>query len=258
MGLNMFRLALLVCGFTLSLTACREAAQSNIATDVSDGRAVSAASASNAETVVAQQDGDANDNRATRDNAVNGDEVHYIMLEPEGWRSERVALPLPFAPAMSVSGHKDVRFRAGMFEDGAEDYWSYAFLWWLDDDAEITKSILKSNLEAYLTGLAHVVDRDGDRGAHQASFRFLETSDLSEPLQGLQAHMPPAWIYGEAEVFDGFVKKEKIGLYFIAHDILCEAQGKRALFFTLSPQDYSSDLWSEFLSVRRGFSCDKI
>jgi hypothetical protein len=98
---------------------------------------------------------------------------------PTGWRSEVIPFPLDFAPTLAHRGFEEIRFAPGMFDPAAPGYWSYAFVWRTDDDAQLDEAALGSELTAYFRGLIAAVDdkhriaardeivaravRDGDR-----------------------------------------------------------------------------------------------
>ncbi len=171
----------------------------------------------------------------------------YVFPELEGWRSEAVALPLGFAPQMSVKGYQDLRFSPGMFTGGAPDYWSYGFVWWLDAGHVLKAGDFTSDLEDYFTGLADIVDRDGDKTAHQSKVT-LETSILST------ADLPRK-IEITARVFDGFVANDQITLNMKAEIKPCSSLGKKAVIFTASPKDMNAPIWQDLRQMRAAFKC---
>ncbi|MEP1231606.1 MAG: hypothetical protein ABJG88_13110 [Litorimonas sp.] len=179
------------------------------------------------------------------DQIISAENVPYYMPIFDGWRGEFISFPLGFAPELDYDGHADVRFMPGMFSDGAVDYWSYTFLWWLDADVTFDPARLNSDIEAYFTGLANVVDANGGLQKHQAQAQFTTQTSNAQAFTG------------QAVVFDGFVAKDKIDLNIQVNEVLCEEYGKKAVFFTLSPQDRNTKLWEELETVRHGFACVK-
>lgn len=77
---------------------------------------------------------------------------------PAGWRSEVIAFPLGFAPALAHRGFEEIRFAPGMFDPAAPGYWSYAFVWRTDDEAALDEAALGAELTAYFRGLIAAVD----------------------------------------------------------------------------------------------------
>jgi hypothetical protein len=79
-------------------------------------------------------------------------EAPYSLPVPKEWAIERFLIPIGFAPQIPYKGVEDIRFAPGWAKVKSEDYWSYAFLWYLDGDVNMDCKILESNLKAYYTG----------------------------------------------------------------------------------------------------------
>ncbi len=79
---------------------------------------------------------------------------------PAGWRSEIIPFPLEFAPALAHRGKEEIRFPSGFFDPAAGDDWSYAFVWRLDDPAQLDAAALGAELTAYFRGLVAAVDTE--------------------------------------------------------------------------------------------------
>src|SRR5215471_14982261 len=64
----------------------------------------------------------------------------YFLPTPQGWTSEIIPFPIEFAPSINYSGVEDLRFTAGWGNAQTDEYWSYAFLWWLEGSPEINET----------------------------------------------------------------------------------------------------------------------
>ena len=60
---------------------------------------------------------------------------------------------MDFAPEIAYTGIEDVRFTKGWGDSTSNDYWSYAYLWFLDGKVAVNEKVIKHNLELYYTGL---------------------------------------------------------------------------------------------------------
>ena len=80
-------------------------------------------------------------------------EAPYFLAAPAGWDVERFPIPIAFAPQIPYHGVEDIRFTPGWARSTSDDYWTYAFLWYLDSMPEINERIIENNLRAYYTGL---------------------------------------------------------------------------------------------------------
>ena len=84
----------------------------------------------------------------------------YTLPIPKDWTIERFPVPVSFAPQIIYKGVEDIRFTPGWGKVKSEDYWSYAFLWYLDGEVEMDSRIIERNLKAYYTGLVSVNGRN--------------------------------------------------------------------------------------------------
>ncbi|MGJ8501087.1 hypothetical protein, partial [Glaesserella parasuis] len=50
-------------------------------------------------------------------------------------------------------GVEDIRFTPGWGKVQTDEYWTYAFLWYLDGKVKTNEKIIEDNLKAYYTGL---------------------------------------------------------------------------------------------------------
>ena len=83
-----------------------------------------------------------------------------IQSTLDSWKYERLTLPLDFAPNISYQGYEELRFAPGMFNPNASDYFSYIFLFKLENSHLLKKSELKGLLENYYKGLFTAISKD--------------------------------------------------------------------------------------------------
>lgn len=79
---------------------------------------------------------------------------------PASWRKETIPFPLEFAPDIKHRGIVELRFSPGFFDSAAPDFWSYSFVWWLEDDKAPTRQQLSDELTRYFFGLNKLVAGD--------------------------------------------------------------------------------------------------
>jgi hypothetical protein len=77
---------------------------------------------------------------------------------PDKWRTEIIPFPLEFAPDLAHRGVEELRFAPGFFDPTSPGYWSYAFVWRLDDPADLDAAALAAELTTYFRGLVAAVD----------------------------------------------------------------------------------------------------
>src|SRR5829696_1417230 len=72
-------------------------------------------------------------------------EAPYYLSIPKDWTIERFLIPIAFAPQIPYKGVEDIRFTPGWAKAKSEDYWSYAFLWYLDGEVKTDAKTLDNN-----------------------------------------------------------------------------------------------------------------
>lgn len=170
----------------------------------------------------------------------------FYMPVPDGWRTETIPFPLDFAPELNYEGLEELRFAPGMFDADSEDFWTYAFVWWIHEVTSIDPDSLAYDLEVYFSGLGHVVAKD----------RGLDTSGASYDVI-LAAGDSDHDYKGEANIFDPFVTGKMISLNIRVKKIACPDQARLAVFFELSPQPYSHELWPALAGIGEEFQCNR-
>src|SRR5688572_2810554 len=83
-------------------------------------------------------------------------EAPYVLDTLKGWGVERFLIPISFAPSISYKGVEDIRFTPGWAKKTNNEYWSYAFLWYLEGQQVFDVKTIENNLKAYYTGLIKV------------------------------------------------------------------------------------------------------
>jgi hypothetical protein len=175
-------------------------------------------------------------------------EPPYSLGFPEGWDVERFSIPILFAPQIPYKGVEDIRFTPGWAKAQSEDYWSYAFLWYLDGTPKTNAKIVATNLKAYYTGLVESMQGD-------------ITADKLVPVKTKIKKVKTE--KGDLKTFRGtvymldYMGKKPITLNCIVHLKTCVGQNKTFLFYEISPKPYSNKVWQGLHQLWADFSCDK-
>ncbi len=120
---------------------------------------------------------------------------------PHGWRSETFSFPLDFAPAIARRGSEELRFPPGFTDAAAPGFWSYAFVWRLDDDRPLDATSVAADLQVYFDGLAHAVDADSHKLPAQVT---PSTATLVDDASG---------ITGVLSIWDAFTTGAQVTLH---------------------------------------------
>jgi hypothetical protein len=173
----------------------------------------------------------------------------YVLDTIKGWDVERFLIPISFAPSITYKGVEDIRFTPGWAKRSTSEYWSYAFLWWLDGAPAFNASTIENNLIAYYTGLIKV-NSDSGRIAGKL---FQVTAVIKQRTTEK----------GDLNTFEGSVKMldymslEPITLNFTIHIKSCPSQDKTYVFHEISPMPYSDDVWKKLHQLWVNFKCNK-
>jgi len=140
---------------------------------------------------------------------------------PAGWRSERLDLPLDFAPELAYRGVEDLLFAPGMFEPGSDSYFSYALALRLEGDVGADAAMLDGFLTTYYRGLCRAVgesrglERDPETvtaSVRRAGAGFVARVELYDPFNASGTGGGDLDLVLEITVRDGERATEILGL----------------------------------------------
>ncbi len=171
----------------------------------------------------------------------------FALPAPEGWGKETIPFPIEFATDIPYVGTEEVRFTPGWGDSKSEEYWSYSFLWWINEDAATDAVSLSNHLKSYYSGL---VGRNIIR-------RKIEQSKIVPTLSHLESTSRGNANYtyeGTVTMLD-YMEQKPITLFIKIHQSRCEDAKKKILFIEVSPQGASHHIWEKFESIWKGFQC---
>jgi hypothetical protein len=164
---------------------------------------------------------------------------------PAGWKHETFALPPDFAPEFPWQGTEDLRFMPGFFSPTAPDFWSYDFVWWLDQPPPFDAASLAAALTIYFRGLSTAVG---------ASKYELDASRYRAYLAAVPGSSPPR-IAGQVFTYDPFATGLPIILNVEAELRACPGTGQFAIVVALSPKDTADSVWSALRAAASALEC---
>lgn len=184
----------------------------------------------------------------TQDSVWNGYRFSYYLPSLPGWGEERFPIPIGFAPSIPLKGVEDLRFSPDWAKPQSQQYWTYAFLWYLDGSPKITKDSLARYLTAYYSGL-YYANTQGD------SIRLLDQVAVTAKINTVPASKGmEASFLGDIRMND-YMQRKPITLRVKIHMRNCP-NGKTALFFQLSPRPFSDEIWKSLDQIWKDFSCN--
>lgn len=164
---------------------------------------------------------------------------------PAGWKHETFALPPDFAPGLPYHGTEDLRFMPGYFSTSAPDYWSYDFVWWLDQRPPFDAPSVAVTLTTYYRGLSEAV------GGSKYQF---DPARYRAVLTAVPASDPPR-LSGQVFTYDPFVTGLPIILNVEAELRSCPGTKQVAVVVALSPKDPADSVWKALRSTAGTVVC---
>ena len=175
-------------------------------------------------------------------------EAPYQLSIPKDWAIERFLIPISFAPQISYKGVEDIRFAPGWANAKTDEYWTYAFLWWLEGNIKTAPAIIENNLKAYYAGLVKI------NGSKIPAEKFVP---VTTSFKEAQTHKGDLKTYnGKIDMLD-YMSQQPITLNCIVHVKSCPEEKRTLMFYELSPKSFSHKVWSSLDKLWLGFRCQK-
>jgi hypothetical protein len=169
-------------------------------------------------------------------------------LKKEGCEIERFLIPIEFAPNIPYKGVEDIRFIPGWGDIKHPNYWSYAFLWYLDGSPDITSNMIEKNLAEYYDGL---IGRNIEK-------RKIPQNMITKTVTHFAAIKPEQ---GDLKTFTGtinmldYMAQKPIVLHAKIHIRKCDGMDKTFVFHQLSPQLFTTQVWDFLNRLWTDFKC---
>jgi len=177
--------------------------------------------------------------------AANCQQATYTLPLPEKWGVEKIPFPIEFAPLIPLKGNEEIRFTPGWGDSKSDEYWSYAFIWFVDGTPHIDNKTLQLYFTQYFNGLFKANQKPN---APAPPADFIKVSFTKAPADA-----------NDQETYNGtintlnFLTGSALTLNVKAHVRNFSALGKSALLFELSPQNYQHPVWNKLDGIVTGF-----
>ena len=173
------------------------------------------------------------------------------------WKGERITLPPAFAPAMKLRGIEEIRFAPGMFQAQADSFFSYAFVFLVTKDLDLTQEVIQREILVYYRGLAESVLKSKGRAVDSDKFTFkLERAkEVAGAPEQLPASTPVTQYTGELDWVEPFVTGKSQVLHFEIQSWTVPSSAGNYLFVCTSPKarGETEAIWKELRTIRRTF-----
>ena len=161
------------------------------------------------------------------------------LLETDStWNQEVFHFPISFAPEIIFEGVEDARFPEFWAKKDSTDFWSYIFVWSINNPVEITSGILENNIKMYFNGLMN----------YQNSVALFMEED---PSSNTKKYV------GKIKTFDALITKTNMTLNVTVEYFYCNQSKKTFIVFRFSPQEFGLTIWKKLENVKlRNDFCD--
>lgn len=176
----------------------------------------------------------------------------YNLVLPSGWTSERFFIPFDFAPNIPYKGVADVRFAPGWAKRTSADYWSYAYLWWLEGKPKINAASLQKNLTAYYSGL--VAKNINSR--HIIPSQVIPTTVILKKITS--SVINNRQLYSGTITMLDYMTQKSIKLNCLIHVTTDNKQNFTAVIVELSPNSVDHIIWQQLHAIQGSFSVQKL
>ncbi|MBL0683006.1 hypothetical protein JJQ60_05735 [Aquimarina mytili] len=168
-----------------------------------------------------------------------------LLITEENWRSEIIDFPLEFAPSLEYFGTEHIRFAPGWGKKNAADYFSYAFLWILDQDPELSSKKLESDMETYFDGLIKVISKE----------ELKSNIDITKSKAFFEKVNDSVYA-GKILTYDPFTTRKDVNLNIIVTYRYCTLEKKHLALFNISPQAPEHQIWKKMKKIAIDLTCE--
>lgn len=170
----------------------------------------------------------------------------YTLDIPAGWTIERFLIPISFASEIPYKGVEDIRFTPGWADASTREYWTYAFLWYLDGAVPMDAKTIGENMRHYYSGLVKV------NGSQIPADKIVPVITSFREVK--KEKDDQSTFEGTIHMTD-YMSQKPIVLNARVHIRTCSGQNKTFVFYQLSPQAKSHEVWLRMNELWSSFNC---
>lgn len=163
-----------------------------------------------------------------------------LLISDASWGKEIIRMPLHFAPEIPYKGVEEIRFSPDWSKQEADGFWSYAFVWDIDLNKELTATNVETYLQYYFDGLMGGVNKDKDKIVPKTIALFLKKENDAEVSE----------FVGKLQVYNSFHTKDIMILYCTVKQYYCTEKQKSMVLFRFSPKAFGHAIWEQLNTVK--------
>lgn len=178
-----------------------------------------------------------NNNNAIKMLAKLGVSYSTDLLQTEDtWGKELFAIPLHFAKDIELKGFEDARFPKGWNDTKSPYFWTYAFAWKVNINHTLKVSEVEEYIKKYYDGLLAGVNKEKDLVLPETTVEIIKNNDGD--------------FVGKATIYDTFITRKPLVLYFHVAQKLCPKKNKSILVFRISPKKAHHVVWNDLKAIK--------
>ena len=170
----------------------------------------------------------------------------------KGWFGERIDVPTGFAPDMSWKGIEEIRFAPGMFKPGQPDFFSYAFVFSLESESDLSPKSIREQILIYYKGLSSQVSTGKGRKVDVSKFSVELVPEKKLSLIPAQAGKSSSYI-GTLHWVEPFATGRDQILRFEIQAWKDDDRKRAYVFVCVSPQKTDAPIWKKLHGIGRKF-----
>ncbi|MGH1386396.1 serine hydrolase [Kordia sp.] len=166
-----------------------------------------------------------------------------LLQTEDTWGKELFAIPLHFAKDIELKGFEDARFPKGWNDTKSPYFWTYAFAWKVNINHTLKVSEVTEYIKKYYDGLLEGVNKEKDLVLPETTVEITKNDDGN--------------FVGKATIYDTFITRKPLVLYFHVEQKLCPKKNKSILVFRISPKKEHHTVWNDLKAIKIvEHSCD--
>ncbi|WP_323756735.1 hypothetical protein [Roseivirga sp.] len=168
------------------------------------------------------------------------------LLEADStWGKELFQFPISFAQEINFQGAEVALFPKGWSNEESPEFWSYAFVWEIDVDKLVTKSVLESSLQLYFDGLLGIDTWKKNNAGIQNTKALLVEKEASKSTSRFT---------GQLDIFESRYTQKPMTLQVTIVQRYCEQTKEAVILFKFSPKDFDHNTWVKLdeIELREG------
>ncbi|WP_046755222.1 hypothetical protein [Kordia jejudonensis] len=163
-----------------------------------------------------------------------------LLISDASWTKEIIQMPLHFAPEIPYKGVEELRFSPDWSKQDREGFWTYAFVWNVDIDKQLTATAIETDLQYYFDGLMAGVNKDKGKVLPKTIALILKKESANDTVK----------FEGKLQIYNSFHTKDTMILYCTVTHYYCADKQQSMVLFRFSPKPFEHTIWNELNNIK--------